>query len=116
MPAVRTDQQLVYYDRFHKKLSLHVKDLITDELIEAYRRSPDGPHGDALMRVLVHFGSRYKYALYSPVPLREFVIVSLPTAPGEFPQRVDGRVFHNEKEARYAMFLLNVADLRQGAA
>lgn len=116
MAAARADQQLVYYDRYHKQLRQRVQALITDELIQAYRESPDGPHGDAMMRVLVYFGSRYKYAIYSPVALRQFVIVTLPTTPGALPQPVDDRVFHDEKEARYAMFLLNVADLRRGDA
>ncbi len=116
MAEARPDQQLVYHARYQKQLGERIKALIDDELIEAHRRSPEGPYNDAMMRVLVYFGSRYKYALYSPVALREFVIVSLPTAPGALPQRVDDRVFHDQNAARHAMFLLNVADLRQGVA
>jgi hypothetical protein len=63
---------------------------------------------------LVYFGSLGTYALYSPVPLREFVIVRLPAVPGQFPEPVDAHVFHREDDARVAMFLLHVADLQRG--
>jgi hypothetical protein len=113
--AIRPDQQLVYLGRFFAGLQQRVKATLTDDLIRSYAQNPSGPHSDALNRVLFLFGALSKYALYSPVPLREFVIVALPTAPGQLPRRVDERVFHDEAEARHALFLLNVADLNQEA-
>jgi hypothetical protein len=112
----RADQQLVYLGRFLTGLRQRVKGLLSDELIDAYQRNPCGPHSDTLMRVLTYFGALSKYAIYSPVPLRDYIIVALPAEPGKLPQRIDGRVYHDEAEARCAMFLMNVADLNQEAS
>lgn len=116
MSQVRPDQQLVFHGRYWQQQRERVKALLTDELIESYRRHPQGPYSDALMRVLVHFGSGYKYALYAQVPLREYIIITLPATPGAMPERTDNRVFSDLNEARHALFLLNVADLRRGDA
>src|SRR5450631_3630634 len=111
--AIRPDQQLVYLGRFFAGLRQRVKALLTDDLINAYRKNPNGPHSDGLNRVLFLFAALSKYALYSPVPLKEYVIVALPTALGELPKQVDNRVFRDEPEARFALFMLNVSDLNR---
>jgi branched-chain amino acid transport system permease protein len=110
---IRPDQQLVYLGRFLAGLRQRAGALLSDELIDSYRRKPEGPHSDALNRVLFLFGALSRYALYSPIPLEEFVIVTLPTAPGQMPVRVDTRVFRDEATARFALFMLNVEDLKK---
>lgn len=111
--AAQPDRQLLYLERFQTGLRSRLREQLSDELVAQYRQNLTGPHSDALMRLLVYFGSLGAYALYSPVPLREFVILRLPGGPGLPPEPVDARVFDREDDARVAMFLLQVADLRR---
>ena len=116
MLDARADQQLVFHQHYSRLLRGRVQALLTEELIEAHRRAPHGPHGDAMMRVLVYFGAVSPYALYAPKPLARYHIVRLPGSPGATPQRIDAHEFEDLGAARHAVFLLNVADLRRQEA
>jgi branched-chain amino acid transport system permease protein len=50
------DLDAVIAERFHARRVDALRPLITAELVEEHRRSPLGPHGDGLQRVLNYLG------------------------------------------------------------
>ena len=110
--AATTDRQLQVYALFNAHLVAEIRALITPALIEEHRRQPLGRQSDALSRVVNFFRHPPKYALYSPVPAREWVLVTVPIRPGQPPQPLDGKVYTSEAEALHAVFLRHVADLQ----
>ena len=100
--------------RFNKHVRDNLKPLINDEMIEAHRRSPNGPHDDALSRVLNYFRRAAvadKYAILAVRPFAEYRVVALTGRRGVPPRMVDDRVYPTEDAAMHAVFLKRVQDL-----
>lgn len=110
--AATADRQHQVYALFNARVANEIRALITPELIAEHKRQPLGRQGDALTRVVNFFRHPPKYALYSPVPMREWVVIAVPIAPGAPPAPLDGTVYTSEADALHAVFLRHVADLQ----
>lgn len=108
------DKQLIAFRRFQRGVRESLKPLITDDLIEAHRRAPCGPHDDRLSRVLNYFRRASvvdKYAILAVRPFAEYRLVALSGQRGVPPRLIDDRSFATEEEAIHAVFLRRVQDL-----
>ncbi len=110
------DKQIIAVRRFNKHVRDNLKLLINNEMIEAHRRSPNGPHDDALSRVLNYFRRAAvadKYAILAVKPFAEYRLVALTGRRGVPPRMVDDRVYPTEDAAMHAVFLKRVQDLME---
>jgi branched-chain amino acid transport system permease protein len=110
------DKQQIYLRRFDKIVRDRLKGLVTEELIEAHRRNPAGPHSDPLERVLNYFRRAAvtdKYAILAERPFEAYRVVALSGRRGVAPRIVDDRVYKSVAEAQHAVFLRRVHDLME---
>ncbi len=105
------DRQAIVYQMFNEEMKRSIRALITEDLIDEYRRQPLGRHSDALERVLNFFRRPPRYGLYARVSCREFQVIRVPLTPGAPPDFVDETVYTDEAAAYHAVFLCHVADL-----
>ena len=108
------DKQQIYLRRFDRILRDRLKGLITEDLIEAHRRNPAGPHSDALERVLNYFRRAAvadKYAILAERPFEAYRVVALSGRRGVAPRIVDDHAYASVAEAQHAVFLQRVHDL-----
>ena len=112
--SLPADRQLIYLERFNQRLVAELRALVTEDLIEEYRRKPLGRHSDALERVLNFFRKAPAYGLYSRKPCREFQLIALPVVPGSEPQPIDDVVYTDENEAMHAVFMKHLELLSAG--
>ena len=108
------DRQHIYLQRFDKIVRDRLKTLITEELIDAHRRNPTGPHSDALERVLNYFRRAAvtgKYAILTMRPFAAYRVVALSGRRGVAPHTVDDQVYTSVAEAQHAVFLRRIHDL-----
>ncbi len=105
------DKQAIVYEQFNEAMKQSIRALITEDLIDEYRRQPLGQHSDGLERVLNFFRRPPRYGLYARVACREFQVIRLPITPGAPPMLVDETVYTDESAAQHAVFLCHVADL-----
>ncbi|MGE0486657.1 MAG: hypothetical protein AB7Q81_21065 [Gammaproteobacteria bacterium] len=110
--AQPADRQLICLQRFNARLESELRALITEDLIDEYRRKPLGRHSDALERVLNWIRKAPAFALYSRVPCREWQVIRLPVRPEHGPEAVDDTVYTDENEALHAVFLRHVERLK----
>jgi branched-chain amino acid transport system permease protein len=110
--AQPADRQLICLQRFNTRLESELRTLITEDLIDEYRRQPLGRHSDALERVLNWIRKAPAFALYSRVPCREWQVIRLPVRPGAGPEPVDDAVYTDENEALHAVFLRHIERLK----
>jgi branched-chain amino acid transport system permease protein len=119
MPEEATEirnKDLIYAQRFNKRLREHLKTLITPELIEEHRLKPLGQHSENLERVLNFFRRApgdNKYSLYEIEADRKYRIIALSGQKGVPPREVDERIFHSKSEALHAVFLKRVQELME---
>lgn len=106
------DRQLLCMQRFNARLREELLALISEDLIDEYRRKPLGRHSDALERVLNFIRKSPSFALYSRTPCREFQVIRLPVRPAHGPEPVDDIVYTDENEALHAVFMHHIALLR----
>lgn len=100
---------------FDKEIRTRIRPLITDALIEEYRRNPHGEQSDELMRVLNYFRKasiRGKYALLAVEPFRRFRIMELTGRRDQPPRPVSDTIYDNEADADFAVFMLRIADIQ----
>lgn len=109
--SLPADKQAIVYEQFNAEMKRGIRALVTEDLIDEYRRQPLGRHSDALERVLNFFRRPPRYGLYARVPCREFQVIRVPIEPGAPPALVDGTVYTDESAAQHAVFLCHVADL-----
>jgi branched-chain amino acid transport system permease protein len=110
------DKQIIAFRRFNREVRERLKASINDAMIEAHRRRPNGPHDDALSRVLNYFRRAAvtdKYAILAVKPFAEYRMVALSGQRGVPPRMIDDRVFPTEDEAMHAVFLKRVQDLME---
>lgn len=110
------DKQEIYLRRFDKTVRDRLKATITDDLIEAHRRNPAGPHSDALERVLNYFRRAAvadKYAILTVQPFAAYRVIALSGRRGVAPRMVDDQVLKSVDEAQHAVFLKRLHDLME---
>jgi branched-chain amino acid transport system permease protein len=110
------DKQQIYLRRFDKIVRDRLKELITEEMIDAHRQTPSGPHSDALERVLNYFRRAAvtdKYAILTERPFAAYRVVALSGRRGVAPRIVDDRVYTSVAEAQHAVFLRRVHALME---
>ena len=108
------DQESLAIAPFERELRAQLRLLVTEPLIQSYLAHPEGPHGDALQRLLTYFRRAPvagKYALLMEVPFKAYRIVKLSGRRGLPPVRVDDRVYTSQREAEKAVFLRRVQDM-----
>lgn len=96
-----------------------IRALVSDAVIEEYRRDRAGPHSDALSRILNYFrraSIRRKYALYTVEPFRRYRILSLSGIRGVPPAFLNDIEYTSRDEADFAVFTLRIRDLMEGDA
>jgi branched-chain amino acid transport system permease protein len=92
----------------------HLKTLVSPEIIEEHRRSPQGQHSEALQRLLIYFRGRPlvdKYAIIVVDVSKAYRIVALSGHRGVAPRVVEDKIYANQKEAFHGVFLRRVQDL-----
>ena len=108
------DKDVVYMRRFDKMQRDYLKTLVSPEVIEEHRQSPQGQHSEALQRLLIYFRTRPqvdKYAIAVVELFKAYRIVALSGQRGVPPRVVEDRVYPNQKEAFHGVFLRRVQDL-----
>ena len=105
------DRQRIAHARFMETLKAELRRLVTEDLIEEYRRKPLGQHSDALERLLNLFRRAPSYALYSRTPCREYQVIRLPITAGAGPAPIEDTVYTDQNAALHAVFLRHVGDL-----
>ena len=109
--SVPADRQLLAHARFIARLQADLRRLVTEDLIEEYRRQPLGQHSDALERLLNLFRRQPSYALYSRTACREYQVIRLPITAGAPPAPVDDVVYTDQNTALHAVFTRHLEDL-----
>jgi hypothetical protein len=107
-----TEKALV--ERFDFYERNRVRDLIDERVIEEYRVNPRGPHSDELSRVLNYFRRgtiRRKYALLARPHFQKYQVIQLSGLRDQPPTEVPGKVFDNQRDADFAIFMLRIAEL-----
>ena len=110
------EKQQIYLRRFDKTVRDRLKASMTDDLIEAHRRNPAGPHPDALERVLNYFRRAAvvdKYAILAEEPFAAYRVVAMSGRRGVAPRMVDDQVYKSVEEAQHAVFLKRLHDLME---
>lgn len=110
------DKQQIYIRRFDKTVRDRLKALVTDDLIEAHRRNPAGPHSDALERLLNYFrraAVEDKYAILTVKPFAAYRVVALSGRRGVAPRAVDDQIHPSIEQAQHAVFLKRLHDLME---
>ena len=110
------DKQVIYIRRFDKSVRDRLKSLVTDELIEAHRRNPAGPHPEALERLLNYFRRASVADKYAILTMRQFAayrVIALSGRRGVAPRAVDDQVYKTLEEAQHAVFLKRLHDLME---
>lgn len=108
------DRARLCVQQFDARLRERLKTLITDDLIDEFRRAPTGPHGDALSRVLHYFrraSASGKFAIVAVKPFAEYRLVALSGRRGEPPKPVGNATYGSPDEAYHAVFLKRIDDL-----
>jgi branched-chain amino acid transport system permease protein len=108
------DKDIVYMRRFDKMQRDYLKTLVSPEVIEEHRRSPQGQHSEALQRLLIYFRGRPqidKYAITCVEVNNAYRIVGLSGHRGVPPRVVEDKVYSTPKEAFHGVFLRRVQDL-----
>jgi branched-chain amino acid transport system permease protein len=108
------DKDIVYMRRFDKMQRDYLKTLVSSEVIEEHRRSPQGQHSEALQRLLIYFRTRPqvdKYAIAIVELFKAYRIVALSGQRGVPPRVVEDRIYPTQKEAFHGVFLRRVQDL-----
>jgi branched-chain amino acid transport system permease protein len=108
------DKDIVYMRRFDKMQRDYLKTLVSAEVIEEHRQSPQGQHSEALQRLLIYFRTRPqvdKYAIAVVELFKAYRIVALSGQRGVPPRVVEDMLYPNQKEAFHGVFLRRVQDL-----
>jgi branched-chain amino acid transport system permease protein len=108
------DKDIVYMRRFDKMQRDYLKTLVSPEIIDEHRRSPQGQHSEALQRLLIYFRSRPqvdKYAIVVVELNKAYRIVALSGYRGVPPRAVEDKIYPNQKEAFHGVFMRRVHDL-----
>jgi branched-chain amino acid transport system permease protein len=113
--AIEThDQDEVYRQRFEEMQRDYLRRLVTREVIEEHRRSPQGQHSEALERLLIYFRRRPqvgKYAITAVDGFKYYRIVALSGHRGVSPRVVEDKIYVSPAEAYHGVFLRCVQDL-----
>ena len=108
------DKDTVYLRRFDKMQRDYLKTLVSPEVIDEHRRSPQGQHSEALQRLLIYFRSRPqvdKYAITVVELYKAYRIVALSGFRGVPPRVVEDKIYPSIKEAFHGVFMRRVQDL-----
>jgi hypothetical protein len=112
---VRSQAELdaVVAERFHARRVAALRPTITDEMVAEHRRSPLGPHGDALQRVLNYlglFGIDGKLITEHDDPAGQWFVCRLAGFPALSAERIAGP-FPSESEALHAVLRRRLAEV-----
>ncbi len=91
-----------------------IRPLITEEIIAEHKAKPNGPHSDALARVLNYFRrapAAGKYTLYTDRPFAAYRILLLTGERGVTPRFVEDVTYPSGEAAAHAVFLRRIAEL-----
>ena len=108
------DKDVVYMRRFDKMQREHLKTLVSPEVVEEHRQSPQGQHSEALQRLLIYFRSRPqvdKYAIIVVELSKAYRIVALSGHRGVPPRVVEDKIYPSQSDAFHGVFLRCVQDL-----
>jgi branched-chain amino acid transport system permease protein len=108
------DQDEVYRLRFEEMQRDYLKTLLTPEVIEEHRRSPQGQHSEVLERLLIYFRRRPqagRYAITADEQFKAYRIVALSGQRGVPPRAVEDKIYASAAEANHGVFLRRVQDL-----
>ncbi len=108
------DQEPLCIAPFELELKARLRELITEPLIQSYLERPEGPHSDAVQRILTYFRRAPvagKYALLMEQPFKAYRVITLSGQRGVPPTLADERVFPSQTEAEKAVFLRRLRDL-----
>jgi branched-chain amino acid transport system permease protein len=108
------DKDIVYMRRFDKMQRDYLKTLVSPEVMEEHRQSPQGQHSEALQRLLIYFRTRPqvdKYAIAVVELFKAYRIVALSGHRGVPPRVVEDKIYPNQKEAFHGVFVRRVQDL-----
>jgi branched-chain amino acid transport system permease protein len=108
------DKDVVYMRRFDKMQREHLKTLVSPEVVEEHRQSPQGQHSEALQRLLIYFRSRPqvdKYAIIVVELSKAYRIVALSGHRGVPPRVVEDKIYPSQSDAFHGVFLRRVQDL-----
>ena len=96
------DKDTVYLRRFDKMQRDYLKTLVSSEVIDEHRRSPQGQHSEALQRLLIYFRSRPqvdKYAITVVELYKAYRIVALSGFRGVPPRVVEDKIYPTNKRS-----------------
>lgn len=108
------DRDEIARQRFEARQREFLRTLITPEVIEEHRISPQGQHSEPLDRLLIYFNRRplaERYALLSVEPFKSYRIVTLAGRRGGLPRALDEKTYPSLMEAQHAIFLRSIQDL-----
>jgi len=108
------DQDEICRRRFETVQRDFLRTLVTPEIIEEHRQSPQGQHSEALERLLIYFRRRPqvgKYAIAAVEPFKAYRIVALSGHRGVPPRMVEDKTYASQTEAYHGVFLRRVQDL-----
>ncbi len=113
--ATETDNKdQIYFRRFDKMQRDFLKTLVSDEVIEEFRRKPLGQHSEALERLLNYFRRQPqndKYAVMAVEPFKAYRIVALSGHRGVAPRLVEDKIYPSAEEAYQGVFRRRIQDL-----
>jgi len=110
---VRSQEELdaVVAERFHARRVAALRPTLTAELVAEHRRSPLGPHSDALQRVLNYLGLfGIDGKLITEHDDEHWFVCRLAGFPALSAERIDGP-FASEAQALHAVFRRRLADV-----
>jgi branched-chain amino acid transport system permease protein len=108
------DWDAVYRQRYDGFRRRFLKTVVTPEVIEEHRCSPNGQHSEPLERLLIYFRTQPlegKYAVRVVEQFKDYRIVALSERSGVAQRTVDDTVYHSAKEAYHGLFLRCIQDL-----
>lgn len=112
------DRQPEIYERFERNARTRIRPFLTPEVIAEHKRNPEGPHSDALQRVLRVMRRAPvagKYVIVAVRPWQEYRIGVLTGVRGEAPTVLDDGPYGSEEDAMHTVFLKRVEDLQAAA-
>ncbi|MEE3287888.1 MAG: branched-chain amino acid ABC transporter permease [Pseudomonadota bacterium] len=108
------DKDQLAFRRYDKNQRDFLKTLVTDEVIEEFKKKPLGQHSEALERLLTYFRRQPmvdKYAIQCVEPFKAYQIVALSGLPGVAPRLVEDEVYTSREDAYVGVFTRRVQDL-----
>ena len=108
------DKDELAFRRYDKNQRDFLKTLVTDEVIEEFKKNPLGQHSEPLERLLTYFRRQPqvdKYAIKCIEPFKAYQIVALSGQPRVAPRIVEDKIYPCQEDAYVGVFMRRIQDL-----